>query len=210
MKKIVLLLQLFVLSACIFNPTGSLPSPAPTQVVVPTAEPATPTPSPGSGTVPPLTADNFAIGVRISSRVTAAQIAFINQNYHYVMTPFLGQAVREAVQGPQLILYRSIQGTWTDFDHFDWGHIDAHENMFLHHHGEHILTRWDSWLMDPGDMVAAGAPDALDHWINYYAVTAAEQVYQYNYDGLFIDSASHWLNPWAVYDKMPDDYDAAA
>ena len=57
-------------------------------------------------------------------------------------------------------------------------------------------------------MVTPDADDALDHRINYYAVTASEQIYQYDYDRLFIDSASHWLNPRAVFDKIPDGYDA--
>ncbi len=155
-----------------------------------------------------LTSANFALGIRIASRITPQQAAFINQNYHFVMTPILSQEVRDAIQEPQLILYRSIQGTWAGFNQFDWEHINAHENMFAHAGGERIPTRWDSLLMNPGDMVAADAADARDHWINYYAVTASEQVYRYGYDGLFIDSASHWLNPTAVFDKMPDDYDA--
>ncbi len=154
-----------------------------------------------------LTSENFSLGTRINARITPEQLTFINQNFQYVMTPILLESVRNAVHGPELILYRSIQGTWEGFDQFDWDVIDSRENMFLHQDGERILTRWNSWLMNPGDLVSAEAPDALDHWINYYAVTAAAQVHQYGYDGLFIDSASHWLNPWAVFDRMPDDYD---
>lgn len=152
------------------------------------------------------TSKNFSIGTRVTKIVTDKQIEFINQHYDYVMTPFLREDVRSAIQGPQLILYRSIQGTWTGFNHFDWEHIDATESMFEHHNGKRILTIWDSWLMDPNDMVAADSPDAVDHWINYYAETASEQIYKYGYDGLFIDSASHRLWKGAVIGGMPDDY----
>lgn len=152
------------------------------------------------------TSSNFSIGARVYSNVTPAQIDFINTHYNYVMTPVLDPKMRSSIQNPDLILYRSIQGTWEGFNHFDWEHIDSHENMFLHHNEERILTIWDSWLMDPGDFVNPDSPDALDHWINYYAVTAAEQIYANDYDGLFIDSASHLLNPNAVSGKMPDDY----
>ncbi len=191
-KTTVLLSLVLLLAACSVRPSA-------------TEAPATPV---GTEAASPLTAENFAIGVRVTTRLTPQQIAFVNRNYHFVMTPSLGQTVRDAVQGPRLILYRSIQGTWEGFEQFDWEHINAHENMFEHHDGERIITRWHSYLMNADDLVDADATDALDHWINYYAVTAAEQVQQYGYDGLFVDSASHWLNPWAVFDKMPDDYDA--
>jgi len=150
---------------------------------------------------------SFTVATRISSNVTKAQVDFVNSHYDYVMTSLLSQEVRDRIQGPQLVLYRSIQGTWTDFHQLDWEHINAHENMFCHHRGARILTIWGSWLMDSNDMVDPGNPDAMNHWINYYAVTAAEQIYQYDYDGLFIDSASHRLGSGAVRGKMPDDYD---
>lgn len=150
---------------------------------------------------------NFSIGTRVNKIMTDTQIEFINQHYDYVMTPFLREDVRRAIQGPQLILYRSVQGTWTGFNQFDWEHINATESMFEHHKGKRILTIWDSWLMDPNDMVAADSLDATDHWINYYAVTASEQIYEYGYDGLFIDSASHKLWGGAVNGMIPDDYD---
>ncbi len=181
-------------------------APADTAAPPPAATPPAPSPTPPA---PPAasTSRNLRVGVRVTFRATEAQIDFINRHYDYVMTPFLSREIRDRVQGPRLILYRSIQGTWTGFDQFDWAHIDAHENMFCHHQGERILTIWNSWLMDPNDRVDPAAPDALDHWINYYAVTASEQVHQYDYDGLFIDSASHRLSPGAVRGKMPDDYD---
>ncbi len=152
------------------------------------------------------TSPNFSIGARVYSNVTPAQIDFINTHYDYVMTPVLDPQMRSSIQIPDLILYRSIQGTWEKFNHFDWEHINSLENMFLHNNEERILTIWNSWLMDPGDFVNPDSPDALDHWINYYAVTAAEQIYANDYDGLFIDSASHLLNQNAVSGIMPDDY----
>jgi hypothetical protein len=144
---------------------------------------------------------------------TDAQIDFVNSHYDYVMTSALNTELREKIQGPKLLLYRSIQGTWTDFNQFDWAHINANENMFCHnmsqenpHSHNRILTIWSSWLMDGSDIVDKNASDALNHWINYYAVTASEQVYEYNYDGLFVDSAGHNLWTGAVYNLMPDDY----
>ena len=205
-----------VLTAC--TPPSTLATPT----LQPTASPLPATRSPiataatspedeGSHQVAEVPAEsNFSLGVRITTQLTPQQIAFVNQHYQVVMTSILSQAAREAIQKPQLILYRSIQGTWTGFEQFDWAYIDAHENMFAHHAGKRILTRWDSWLMAAGDMAPAGAADEREHWINYYALTAAEQVHQYGYDGLFIDSASHWLNPSAVYGQMPDDYEAEA
>ena len=143
-------------------------------------------------------------GIRISSEVTGAQVDF--SHYKYAMTPFLSEEVRSKVQGPQLLLYRSIQSTWTGFDHFNWSHIDAHENMFCHHNGSRIPTVYGSWLMNGSDLVDPESPDALNHWINYYAATASDQVYTYNYEGLFIDEASHRLQPSVVFGVMPDGY----
>jgi len=148
---------------------------------------------------------NVYLATRIPVK-TQAQIDFVNGHYDYVMTSALNTELRKKIQGPKLFLYRSIQGTWTDFNHFNWDHIDSNENMFCHHNGNRIKTIWNSWLMDGNDLVDRDAPDALNHWINYYAETASEQIYQYNYDGLFIDSAGHRLWSGAVYNLMPDDY----
>ncbi len=186
-------------SAPTLSPVPDEGSPTPVGTLLPT-----PSPQPEEG---PRTSPNFRLGVRITRRLSAEQIAFLNGHFYYVMTPLLGEDIRRAVQGPELILYRSIQGTWEGFEQFDWAYIDAHENMFLHHQGERIKTAWDSWLMNPGDFVEEDAPDAMAHWINYYALTASQQVRDYGYDGLFVDSASHWLNPSAVMGVMPDDYD---
>ncbi len=153
------------------------------------------------------------IGTRISKEITDAQIDFVNAHYNYVLTSLLSNEVRNKIQGPQLLLYRSIQGTWTNFNQFDWNHINENENMFCHNSStknpnpnNRILTIWNSWLMDGDDLVDKNCSDALNHWINYYAVTASKQVYEFNYDGLFIDSASHNLWPSAVYNLMPDNY----
>lgn len=148
---------------------------------------------------------NVYIVTRIPVK-TDAQIDFVNSHYDYVMTSVLNTELREKIQGPKLLLYRSIQGTWTDFNHFNWKHIDLNENMFCHHNDNRIKTIWNSWLMNGSDLADRNAPDALNHWVNYYAITASEQVHEYNYDGLFIDSASHRLWPGAVYNLMPDDY----
>ena len=155
----------------------------------------------------------FHLATRITSRVTEKQIEFVNKHFEFVMTPVLSSEMREKVKGPVLFLYRSIQGTWTDFDHFDWSHIDANENMFCHNSSpdnpypnNRIKTIWNSWLMDGGDLVDKDDPDALNHWVNYYAVTASKQVHEFDYDGLFIDSAGHKLSKGAVRGLMPDDY----
>ena len=187
------------LLACSLNTALSTPAQSPSATLPPTASL---TPSTES-----LTSPNFRLGARVTRSLTPAQIAFLNRNFYDVMTPYLSEEVRQTIRQPQLFLYRSIQGTWEGFTQFDWAHIDAHESMFLHHDGRRIRTIWNSWLMNPGDFVDEDTPDALDHWINYYAITAAAQVHDYGYDGLFIDSASHWLNPHAVNGVMPDDYD---
>ncbi len=213
-----LLILTVLMTACATRPPQSTRPPQATETpafeaasVSPEASPSHPAASATGGSPPSAetsTRGNFSIGIRVTTQLTPQQIAFINRHYQVVMTPILSREAREAIQGPQLMLYRSIQGTWTDFEQFDWAHINAHENMFAHHAGERILTRWDSWLMAPGDMVAPEAANARDHWVNYYALTASEQVHEFGYDGLFVDSASHWLNPTAVFGKMPDDYDA--
>ena len=157
-------------------------------------------------------AGKILTGVRVSYNLTQEQIRFVNEHFDFVMTPFLSHEVRNAIQKPKLLLYRSIQGTWTDFDQFDWQHINSHENMFCHSDSANqspdtrILTRWNSWLMDGNDLVDSTAADALNHWVNYYAVTASEQVHAFDYDGLFIDSAGHRLGRGAVYGVMPWDY----
>ncbi len=156
-----------------------------------------------------LPSDNFNIGARLATQASPGLLDFVNQHYSFLMTPILGENARQSIYGPDLILYRSIQGMWDKSNQFDWEHISANENMFEHHQGERIFTIWDAWLMNTDDMVAADDPDALNHWINYYALTASEQIYEYGYDGLFIDSASHKLNPAAVSGNMPDDYDVA-
>jgi hypothetical protein len=206
---------LLLLTACAApaaSPTSPPATPLPeTPTVSPpvnvTAEIPAETPAETGFSAVSLPSENFRIGTRISVQVGEGVQRSVNAHYAYVMTPVLSREVRRAVQGPDLILYRSIQGTWEGFGQFDWAHINATETMFEHHQGERILTLWNSWLMNTDDLVAADAPDAMNHWVNYYAVTASEQVYEYDYDGLFIDSASHQLHPSAVRGKMPDDYD---
>jgi len=157
-------------------------------------------------------AGNILKGVRISYNITDDQIHFIDNHFDYVMTPFLNDEIRQSIQKPKLLLYRSIQGTWEGFEQFDWAHIDSNENMFCHSDSANqsretrILTRWNSWLMDGNDLVDSTAADAMNHWVNYYAVTASSQVYSYDYDGLFIDSAGHKLGESAVFGIMPWDY----
>lgn len=151
-------------------------------------------------------------GTRISSGVSAAQLDFINEHFDFVMTPFLSEDILQSIQNPELFLYRSIQGTWTHFNQFDWDHINSHENMFCHSDSvdqsvnTRILTAWNSWLMDGNDMVEPSEPDALTHWVNYYAITSAGQVYENGFDGLFIDSAGHRLGENAVFGIMPYNY----
>jgi len=157
-------------------------------------------------------AGNILKGVRVSYNITESQIDFIDNHFDFVMTPFLSHEIRNYFHYPKLFLYRSIQGTWTNFNQFDWEHINSHENMFCHSDSANqseatrIITIWNSWLMDGNDLVDSTAPDAMNHWINYYAVTASTQVHSYNYDGLFIDSAGHKLGQGAVYGIMPWDY----
>ena len=154
----------------------------------------------------PAPGRHFALGTRVWAPLSSQETEILNSHYACVITPLLDARVRAAIAGPDLYLYRSILGAWDSSSHFDWDFIDAHEEMFEHAAGERILTHWDSWLMDPGDQVPADAPDALDHWVNYFALTAAEQVRSHDYDGLFVDSANHVLFPNAVEGQMPDDY----
>ncbi|RKY81184.1 hypothetical protein DRQ07_04655 [candidate division KSB1 bacterium] len=153
-------------------------------------------------------------GVRVSYSITDEQVDFINTHFDFVLTPFLSNQIRESFQESKLFLYRSIQGTWTDFNQFDWNHINSNENMFCHSdsadqsESTRILTIWNSWLMDGRDLVDSLAADAMNHWVNYYAVTASNQVHTYDYDGLFIDSAGHKLGEGAVNGIMPWDYSA--
>lgn len=150
---------------------------------------------------------NIGLSIQTSTSITDELLEIVNNEYGSVIIATLNQQIRDWVVKPQLFLYRSIQGTWSNFNQFDWSHIDSHENMFCHHNGERIKTIYDSWLMAGTDMVEPNSSDALEHWINYYAVTASQQVNSYDYDGLFIDSAAHFVNPYVVSDKMPDNYD---
>ncbi len=160
----------------------------------------------------------FAGGIkratRISYDVTNAQIAFADSVFDYLNTPFLSNSIRNAFHHTKLLLYRSIQGTWENFPQFNWNFINQHENMFCHSdsanqsYDTRIKTEWHSFLMDGRDLVDSTAADAIYHWINYYAFTASTQVYKYNYDGLYIDSASHLLKKsWLDNGKLPWDYD---
>ncbi len=154
-------------------------------------------------------------GVRISYSVTEAQIAFADSVFDYLMTPFLSEKVRNSVSHAKLLLYRSIQGTKKNTTHWDWNFINQHENMFCHSdsaiqdESTRIITKWGTFLMNGMDLVDSTAADATTHWINYYAVTASTQVHDYDYDGLFIDSASHLLKQ-SMLDtgqSLPWDYD---
>ena len=89
---------------------------------------------------PGICGDNVHLGIRISSMITGNQLSFVNARYEFVLTEYLGDAVRAMVQGPRLFLYRSIQGTWSGFHQFDWSHINACENMFCHHQGFYAVT----------------------------------------------------------------------
>ena len=156
---------------------------------------------------------NINCGIKISPSVTNAQMEFLNNHYDMVVTSVLSQEIRDKIVNPELLLYRSIRDGWPNFTHFDWSHIDSTENMFCHSDSldqskntRIFITRTNSWLMDGNDLVDPNDADALNHWINYYAVTAADQVYTYNYDGLFIDSAGHRLFSNAYNGNMPWNY----
>ncbi len=162
-------------------------------------------------------AEKIPHGVRIHFNLSDKQYKFIDEHFDFVMTPDLGNDVRATFQHAKLLLYRSIQGTWKNFTQFDWFHIDSCENMFCHTDSivqdtsTRIKTEWDSYLMEGRDLVDKTAPDAMNHWINYYAVTASTQVHQYNYDGLFIDSASHllkesWLDKGLPWNYTPESW----
>ncbi len=210
MKKGILILfalSLFI-SACSLEKKEKTPLPiTPEAVEEITSLPPTATQEATEEAINSLRSDNFRLGASIKPTTTEEQLKFMNANYNFVLSHYLHQLIREAVQGPDLILYRSIQGTWEGFNHLDWEHINATETMFEHNNGERILTIWNSWLMNADDLVDPDDPDAMDHWINYYAKTVSKQIYEYDYDGLFIDSASHKLGESAVRGIMPDDYD---
>jgi len=161
-----------------------------------------------------LFASGIPRGIRIHFNLTEAQNRFIDEHFDFVMTPSLSAEMRSTFEKARLLLYRSIQGTWEHFTQFDWAHIDSCENMFCHSDSSlqdsstRIITEWDSQLMEGRDLVEKTAPDALNHWVNYYAVTASTQVYLYNYDGLFIDSASHLLKKSWLHDELPWNYTA--
>ena len=151
---------------------------------------------------------NVMTATKISTaKVSDAQIEFINSHYDHVLTSILDERVRQKIQGPQLFLYRSIQDGWPNFNQFDWEHMDANENMFVYDNdGDRIWTRYDSWLMDGSDLVEKGTADELNHWVNYYAITASSQVKEYDYDGLFIDCASHKIRGGTTLNKTPANY----
>ena len=157
---------------------------------------------------PDQTKKSVITATKISNaQVTDAQIDFINNNFDYVLTSILDERVRNKIQDPTLFLYRSMQDGWPDFNQFDWDHMDAHENMFYHNNGERIWTIYNSYLMNHADLVDKDDPDTLNHWVNYFAVTASQQVNDYGYDGLFIDCANHKLWRGTVKNIMPDNYD---
>ena len=157
---------------------------------------------------------NIIKGTRFKATISPAQVDFINNHFEFVNTSYLSAEVRAAIQGPELSLYRSIQDTWPGYSQFLWEHINANENMFCHYdsldqsENTRILTIWGSWLMDGNDLVDPDDPDAMNHWINYYAVTASNQIDSCGYDGLFVDAAAHsfsykrLVNP----DHMPWNY----
>ncbi len=157
-------------------------------------------------------------GIRISfltnNFTTEEQEQFVNSHYDYVMTPVLSDEMRAKYDSVEILLYRSIRGTWDDNLQFDWNFITQNENMFCHWDSliqdtsTRIKTKYYSYLMDGGDIVDSTDPNAMNHWINYYAVTASRQVDSCNYDGLFMDSAGHKLNKDELADttQMPWDY----
>ena len=162
-----------------------------------------------------LLAERIKRGVRISYSVTAEQIAFADSAFDYLMTPFLSEYVRNSVTHAKLLLYRSILGTKENTTQWDWNFIVQHENMFCHSdsavqdESTRIITKWEKFLMNGMDFVEPTSQDAASHWCNYYAVAASTQVNDNNYDGLFIDSASHLLKQsmLAEGESMPWDYD---
>ena len=143
---------------------------------------------------------------KIAVEITEAQVDFVNEHYDYVQTPYVAARIRKMIRKPVLLLYRSIQDGWTNSRDFDWKHMDANENMFSHRKGKRIETKYNSFLMEPGDLVDPGDENAMNHWINYYAATASRQIYDHSYDGLFIDSAAHRLRSSVVFRKMPDSH----
>jgi len=160
-----------------------------------------------------ISPSNIKKGIRISYIITNDQIEFLNTHFDFVETIFLDTNIRNKIQNPELVLYRSIRSSWDNKPEFDWNYINSNENMFCHSDSatQDTSTRidipeFDSWLMDGNDLVDSSTADATNHWVNYFAVTASAQVYNYNYDGLFIDEAGNKLSPGAVEGDMPWDY----
>ncbi len=148
--------------------------------------------------------------------ITDQQMNFIiNTRYFGVLTRQPHTEVNKLTNGTYKILYRSIHQVWPDYPDWDWEHVDSNENMFAHNtlskdYNNRLTTIWNGYLMNPGDLVEKGSPDELDHWINYYAITASQQVYDNGYDGVFIDSAEHRLWIGGIKSKLiPDGYSRA-
>jgi len=125
MKKGILILFVvsLLISGCSLGKKQKSPVPITLEVVEEiTSLPSTAIPEVTSETVNSLRSDNFRLGASVNPTTTEEQLSFINANYDFVMSHYLHEIVREAVQGPDLILYRSIQGTWEGFNHLDWEH----------------------------------------------------------------------------------------
>lgn len=167
-------------------------------------------------------------GTAVRHRITDEVLDYINTRFDFVMTVLNDPRIPERITRPKVFLYRNIQCTWEKSNHWDFARdIAPHENMFAHntdprntYHNQRIEnTVFDhGWLMDATDVVEAGRGDALAHWGNFFAVTAAKHVNSHDYDGLFIDMATNsvtglfFKNNELGFPKgmFPDDYSREA
>ncbi|RLF57289.1 MAG: hypothetical protein DRN27_08090, partial [Thermoplasmata archaeon] len=143
------------------------------------------------------------------NRVTDEQIDFANTHYDFIA---VGNAAvyQDRIQGPLIFQYQNLLQYKATFG-FDQNHVYSNENMFCHNssstqENNRIIGTNGVWLMDRTDLVDENNPNALDHWVNYFAEVAKNTINTYNLDGLLIDLADNKINENNFGGLLPDNF----
>ncbi len=203
------------------NQSPPSPAPAIAPILVPTATP-TPVPNGMFKTATQTSLKPCAAGQN-SNCLSAKQFEFLSKKYAFIVGQGWGKETidnaRKINPGAKILLYKSIRAIWpTQTGYVEYAWANENENMFEHNANPaanpncasnncRIQTVFGSWLANASDVANESDPNALKHWVNYFAAKVSEEILNEGFDGLFADSAVLKLFPnQLVGGVMPGGY----
>ncbi len=140
------------------------------------------------------------------------QIDFVNKHFSFVITS-RPAFFRDKIKGIPLYLYSNLLEKTESMRGFDWKHIDSNENMFTHCSQSRFKNKrifggfkGKFFLMDRSDLVDDSDPNALNHYVNYFAHVVVGKMEDDGCDGLYVDMAHNIVNTKSWKGHLPDGY----